>query len=199
MPISESDRTFVATVAQIVPVLLLALVVEARVFKYTHADALPSLRKAREDLRQSMPWAVYWGWRLHTALRRWGVGIVITSALAGSLVVVEVAALLLLARDRAPSNTLTLFFVIVIGAGAISAGLIPIWNQIIERNAALIALEQEVEQAMIETRAREAAEARRLAEAAVKERQPWWHMLSLGRNRPAARRAHLDADCRIRR
>lgn len=51
---SEAERVFIATVAQIIPVLLLALVVETRFLRFTHADALPSFKHARKELREGM-------------------------------------------------------------------------------------------------------------------------------------------------
>jgi len=173
----ESERAFVSAVAQIVPVLLLALVVEARVFKFTHADALPSIKQARIDLHNSMSRFEYWGWRVLVGLRRWGIGISLSIALVSMLTFVEVAALWLLARDVAPNEQLANGMIAMVAVGAFAAGVLPVYSQLIHRNVQISNLEIEVQSA-IDARLKEQDAARAQAEQAASTRRGWRRFFS---------------------
>lgn len=173
----ESERAFVSAVAQIVPVLLLALVVEARIFKFTHADALPSVKQARIELHNSMSRFDYWGWRTLVGLRRWGIGISLSVALVTMLTFVEVVALWLLARDLAPNEQLANGMIAVVATGAFAAGVLPVYGQLVHRNVQLNNLEIEVQTA-VDARLKEQHAARARAEQTASKRRGWRRFFS---------------------
>lgn len=177
----ESDRAFISAVAQIVPVLLLALVVEARVFRFTRADALPSIKQARIDLHNSMSRFEYWGWRTFVGLRRWGIGISLSIALVTMLTFVEVVALWLLARDVAPNEQLANGMIVVIAVGAFAAGVLPVYGQLVHRNVQLSNLDLEVQTA-VEAKLKEQADAQTRAELAASQRRGWRRVFSWRRD-----------------
>ncbi|MDR7111425.1 sensor histidine kinase YesM [Microbacterium trichothecenolyticum] len=156
-----------ATVAQIAPVLLLALVVESRFFRFTYADAVPSSRVARRAIRKEMPFVDYWSWRAFTAGRRWGLGVIASSALVMLLAISVMLALILLGRDESPSTATTTFFIISLTAGALAAGVLPMHGQIVQRNMQLGQLEDELAAAIQEKERRELAQRESEAELAA--------------------------------
>lgn len=171
---SEAERTFVATVAQIVPVLLLALVIETRLFRFTHADALPSVKLARRALRDDMSRFDYWGWRTLTAFRRWGVGISSSLSLAGLLAVVEVSTLYLLAYDQPATSGVSNLLIIGVSIGVLAVGVLPVLGVIVRRNVELSTLELEVQRAVEEKQERDAqVERARIASHAAFASRPW--------------------------
>ncbi len=166
-----------ATIAQIVPVLLLALAVEARLFKFTYADALPSVKQARTDLRKSMTAFEYWGWRTLVGFRRWGLGLSLSLALVGTLAAGEVAALWLLAKDVAPSAQTANGLIIAVGIGCLAAGVLPVYNQLVHRNVQLSNLEIEV-QVAVDAKLKEQEAAQAQAEQAASTRHGWRRIFS---------------------
>lgn len=172
---SEAERAFIATVAQIVPVLLLALVVETRFFRFTHADALPSFKHTRQELREGMSGFDYWGWRTLTSFRRWGVGVSLSLGLVVILAAVEVFALYLLAHDLPPTGGVNSLLIGGITIGVLAVGVLPVLGVIVRRNVELSQLELEVQQAVEAKRERDAEEERaRAAVHAARSRRPWW-------------------------
>ncbi|KZE89101.1 hypothetical protein [Microbacterium sp. TNHR37B] len=176
---SESDRAFIATVAQVIPVLLLTLVVEARLFKFTRADALPGVPQARKELRAAMSKFDYWGWRTFVGIRRQGVLLTVAIVLATGLVVGMVACLNLLSQDVAPPMAGKTWLILIVSAAVTFLALGPLFGQIVSRNVHLSELEMEVTQALTAEREREAA----VANADVKAQQIWrgWRFWRRGR------------------
>ncbi|WP_454301821.1 hypothetical protein [Salana multivorans] len=172
---SEAERVFIATVAQIVPVLLLALVVEARVFRFTHADAVPSFKHARHELRERMSRFDYWGWRVLTSFKRWGIGILLSLGLGMILAAVEVLALYLLAHDLPAPGGMDNLLIGGTTIGVLGVGVVPVLGVIVRRNVELSQLELEVQQALEAKRERDAEEerARAAVHAARARRRPW--------------------------
>lgn len=171
---SEAERAFVTTVAQIVPVLLVALVVENRFFRFTHADAIPSIKHARQSLRGGMSRFDYWGWRTLTAFRRWGLGISLSLSLAGLLAVVEVLTLYLLAHDRPATGGVINFLIIGVTIGVLAVGVLPVLGVIVRRNVELSTLEVELQQTVEAKRERDAEDERARAALLVARAKPRW-------------------------
>lgn len=172
---SEAERAFIATAAQIVPVLLLALVVETRIFRFTHADALPSFKHVRQELRAEMSGFEYWGWLTLTSLRRWGVGAALNLGLVLILALVEVVALNLLAYDLPPTGGVSSLLIGGITAGVLAVGVLPMLGVIVRRNVELTQLELEVQRAVAAERERGAEEERaRAAMHAAQSKRPRW-------------------------
>ncbi|WP_159499403.1 hypothetical protein [Microbacterium sp. 18062] len=172
---SEVERVFIATVAQVVPVLLLALVVETRFFRFTHADAIPSVKDARQALHEDMSGFDYWGWRTLTSFRRWGLGISLTSGLVVVLAAVEVFALYLLAHDLPVTGGVSNLLIGGITIGVLAVGVLPVLGVIVRRNVELNQLELEVQRAVEAKRKRDAEEERaRAAMQAARSRRRRW-------------------------
>jgi hypothetical protein len=141
---SEADRAFLATVVQIIPVLLLALVIEARLFTFKHADAIAGVKEAREGIRQTMHPVIYWLWRFRTGYRRNGVSTLINVVLAGGLAVSEFIGLAYLAYPSPLGPGARSALVLAVSAGLIAVALKPVFEQIVRQNVQLVELEREV-------------------------------------------------------
>lgn len=133
---------------QIIPVLLLAVVIEARLFKFSHADAIPGVKAARAELRKTMNPVIYWMWRAWTAYRRNGVSTTINMALAGGLASAEIIGLVLLAYDREFASGGKTWFVVVVGIGVVMVAVKPVYDQLIRQNVQLVEMERDLVQAM---------------------------------------------------
>lgn len=141
---SEAERTFLTTVTQIIPVLLLALVLEARLFRFGFEDALPAVKDARKELRSELHPAIYGLWRFRMAYRRWGISTILHAGLAGLLAFAEIAGLVSLARDAPLSDRAQGLYIAALGAGIVFVAVKPLLNKIIEQNVQLVQLEAEV-------------------------------------------------------
>jgi hypothetical protein len=141
---SDDDRAFLTTAIQIIPVLLLAMVIEARLFQFTTADAIPGVKEARKELRASMPAAIYWAWRARAAYRRHGVSTLINFVIVGALAVVEFLGLVTLAYNGEIDDGFRAGMILALAVGIVSVSLKPAFEQIVRQNVQLVELERDV-------------------------------------------------------
>jgi hypothetical protein len=148
--VNEADSNFASTSLQIIPVLLLALVIEGRAFRFEYSDAIPAVKEARAELRKSMHPIVYWLWRARVAYRRAGISLVVNIGIAALLVTAELTGLLLFAYDQPLDGRVRAGLIAAIAAGLLLVAIKPLFDQLIRQNVELAKLEDDVRKAIAE-------------------------------------------------
>jgi hypothetical protein len=166
--VPESDSVFLATVVQIIPVLLLALVLEARTYRVTRVDAIAGVREARIEVRQSMHPLVYAMWRGYTAYRRSGFSTVVIATIAIGLALLEVVGLYVVASDMSIDRTLRSTFVVAVGIAVFFVAVKPVFAHMASQTNELVNLEEQITRERAERAAQEAEAASR------SQRRRWW-------------------------
>lgn len=153
---TEADRDFLSVVVQIVPVLLLTAVIEARLFRFEMSDAVPGVKAARTEARERMHPVVYLGWRARAAYRRSGISTLTILLLVAVLATMELAGLWLLASDQHLPLNRKYAFVFGILVAVLFLGVKPVFQKIVDQNVQLVELEERVRLAVEQERAQDA-------------------------------------------